>query len=104
MAYADAVDAGYLPEVPFGTIVLYSFSTAVLFHAAFLEPQNLRSNYVRFLDGLSGGRIVAMARRPLDHFGLDTSRNLAQVLEKLKIDPNPRYSLKIFGNCYPHIA
>lgn len=99
--YNKLVDAGYLPEIPFGTILLYSFSTSVLFHAAFLEPQNLRSSYFRFLYGLSGGRINVMDRKPLDSFGLDTSHHLSNVIKALKLNPNPIYHFKLFGNPYP---
>lgn len=80
------VDAGYLPKVPHGTVLLYCFSTAILFHAALLEPQNLRPSYYKFLHGLSGGRIAVMSRKCLDPFGLETSKYHEEVMKKLKLD------------------
>lgn len=81
------VDAGYLPEIPYGTVLLYSFSTAVLFHAALLEPHNLRQSYYKFLYGLSGGRISLMDRECLDPFGLSTSLHHSEVLKRLRLEP-----------------
>lgn len=56
ISYNIGTDAGYLPKVPYFTFVLYCASTATLFHAATLEPANLRSSYWKFLHSLSGGR------------------------------------------------
>lgn len=49
---------GLLPSLPGAGILLYSVSTAMLFHAAIWEPQNLRPSYWDFLQGISGGRLV----------------------------------------------
>lgn len=78
----DNVEKGLVPEVKWFVIFLYCFSTAVLFHAAIVEPTNLRSSYFKFLYNLSGGRIAAMARGPLDAFGLQSSKQLEEVLRK----------------------
>lgn len=56
LSYNMGCDAGYLPKVPHSTLFLYCASTATLFHAAILEPTNLRSSYWKFLHSLSGGR------------------------------------------------
>lgn len=56
ISYNIGIDAGYLPKIPHFTFLLYSVSTATLFHAATLEPTNLRSSYWKFLHSLSGGR------------------------------------------------
>ena len=80
------VESGYLPKIPYGTILLYCFSTAVLFHTAILEPQNLRPSYYKFLHSLSGGRIAVMNRECLDPFGLDTSKHHRDVMTKLKLN------------------
>ncbi|KAJ9594711.1 hypothetical protein L9F63_013985 [Diploptera punctata] len=80
--YNDSIQKGYVPELPGAIVLLYSFATAVLFHAAVLEPQNLRPSYWKFLHGLSGGRISAMDRKCLDAFGLGTSQSLAETLVK----------------------
>ncbi|XP_046746762.1 transmembrane protein 135-like [Diprion similis] len=88
----SGVASGKLPEVKWFIIVLYCFSTAILFHAAIIEPQNLRSSYWKFLHNLSGGRIATMARKPLDEFGLGTSASLAEVLRKTQTTDQISYS------------
>nr|CAD7441978.1 unnamed protein product [Timema bartmani] len=78
--YNDAVEKGYLPKLPGFTILLYSISTAILFHAAVLEPHNLRPSYWKFLFTISGGRISAMDRTSLDVFGLKSSQGLLEAV------------------------
>ncbi|XP_069691997.1 transmembrane protein 135-like isoform X2 [Periplaneta americana] len=80
--YVDSIQKGYVPELPGANILLYSFSTAILLHAALVEPQNLRSSYWKFLYNISGSRIAVMNRKPLDAFGLGTSAALMEVLAK----------------------
>lgn len=92
ISYNIGIDAGYLPKVPHFTFILYSLSTAVLFHAALLEPMNLRTSYWKFLQSLSGGRIAAMNRNCLDVYGLKTSQQLDRVLDAT----NTRKNLKVF--------
>lgn len=87
-------------------IFLYCLSTATLFHAALVEPQNLRLSYWKFLYDLSGGRsvsfdlilhssrvlfslkkffrIATMSRLPIDEFGLESSRQLQDILQKTR--------------------
>ncbi|XP_059472631.1 transmembrane protein 135-like isoform X1 [Neocloeon triangulifer] len=69
VAYNAASAKGYLPELPWATILLYCFSTAVLFHAAVLEPRSLRPSYWRFLLGISGGRFFDINRECLTKYG-----------------------------------
>lgn len=88
----SGVEAGKVPEVKWFVIILYCFSTAVLFHAAIIEPQNLRSSYWKFLHNLSGGRIATMARTPLDRFGLGSTISLAEVLRKTNTTDKISYS------------
>lgn len=56
ITYNIGVEHGYLPRIPHFTFILYCFSTAMLFHAATMEPLTLRQNYFKFLHSLSGGR------------------------------------------------
>jgi len=42
-------------------LFLYSFFTAVLFHAGILEPKSLRPSYYKFLQAISGDRLVKFA-------------------------------------------
>lgn len=84
ITYNLGIERGYLPKIPGFTNFLYSFSTAVLFHAAILEPTNLRPSYWKFLHSISGGRIACMNRDPLDVWGLNTSESLQKVLTATK--------------------
>ncbi|XP_029166358.1 transmembrane protein 135-like [Nylanderia fulva] len=92
LLWNDGVENEKLPEIKWFVIFLYCFSTATLFHAAIIEPQNLRSSYWRFLYTMSGGRIAAMSRLPLNMFGLETSKNLQEVLRKTKTTDQINYS------------
>ncbi|XP_011342047.1 transmembrane protein 135 isoform X2 [Ooceraea biroi] len=84
LLWNDAVENKKVPKVTWFAILLYCFSTALLFHVAIIEPQNLRSSYWRFLYNMSGGRIAVMSRELLDVFGLETSKNLQNVLMRTK--------------------
>lgn len=81
ISYNMLADEGYLPHVPGGTILMYCAFTAVLFHAASLEPLNLRTSYWKFLQNLSGGRIAVMDRRRFDAWGLDTHSQIMKTVE-----------------------
>ncbi|KAJ8924714.1 hypothetical protein NQ315_000866 [Exocentrus adspersus] len=87
ITYNLGIDKGVFPKVPGFTEFLYCFSTAILFHAAILEPTNLRPSYWKFLHSISGGRIACMSRIPLDVWGLDTSESLKKVLAQTKTVP-----------------
>ncbi|XP_076272486.1 transmembrane protein 135-like isoform X1 [Rhynchophorus ferrugineus] len=87
ITYNLGIQKGYLPKVPGFTEFLYCLSTGILFHAALIEPTNLRPSYWKFLHTISGGRIACMAREPLDVFGLKTSESLIKVLKSTKTVP-----------------
>ncbi|XP_057655213.1 transmembrane protein 135-like [Diorhabda carinulata] len=87
VTYNLGIDKGVVPKVSGFTELLYCFSTAVLFHAAILEPTNLRPSYWKFLHSISGGRIACMARAPLDVWGLNSTDSLNNVLMKTKTVP-----------------
>ncbi|KAF2898930.1 hypothetical protein ILUMI_07244 [Ignelater luminosus] len=95
ITYNLGIDRGILPKVPGFTIFLHSFSTAILFHAALLEPTTLRPSYWKFLHSLSGGRIAHMNRNLLDVWGLETSQGLIQVLKQTNTVP----VIKSIGGC-----
>ncbi|XP_049804819.1 transmembrane protein 135-like isoform X2 [Schistocerca nitens] len=78
--YRNGVDKGWWPELPGATVLLYCLSTAILFHAAVVEPNNLRPSYWKFLHRVSGGWIADINRKPLDVYGLESSKALAKVL------------------------
>lgn len=78
--YRNGVNKGWWPELPGATILLYCISTAILFHAAVVEPNNLRPSYWKFLHRVSGGWIADINRKPLDVYGLQSSKALDKVL------------------------
>ncbi|XP_076753705.1 transmembrane protein 135 [Xylocopa sonorina] len=82
LLWNDLVEKQITPEIKWFPIILYCFSTAVLFHVAILEPSLLRSSYWKYLYNSSGGRTASMARIPLDPFGLESSKQLADVVKK----------------------
>ncbi|XP_050295670.1 transmembrane protein 135-like [Anthonomus grandis grandis] len=87
ITYNIGIQKGYVPKIPGFTEFLYCLSTGILFHAAILEPTNLRASYWKFLHSISGGRIACMAREPLDIWGLNTSASLETVLKATKTIP-----------------
>lgn len=92
LVWNDGVERKKLPEVKWFVLLLYSFSTAVLFHAAIVEPQNLRQSYWKFMYTMSGGRVAAMSRLPLEEFGLNTYNSLQEVLKKTNTTDKHVYS------------
>ncbi|KAK9294584.1 hypothetical protein QLX08_010844 [Tetragonisca angustula] len=84
LSWNDLVEQNIVPEVKWFVIFLYCFCTAVLFHVAIFEPHLLRSSYWKFLYAISGGRIATMSRIPLNVFGLESTKHLADVLKKTK--------------------
>jgi hypothetical protein len=93
ISYNMLADEGYVPHVPGATIFLYCAFTAVLFHAASLEPLNLRQSYWKFLQNLSGGRIAVMDRRRFDQWGLDTHAQIMKVIETTKTTSDIKFAL-----------
>lgn len=85
--YIKGSNNGVFPELPKANILFYCFATAILFHAAILEPHNLRPSYWKFMQSLSGGTVGLMDRQCLDVFGLKSSESLERVLKKYKTVP-----------------
>lgn len=84
ITYNIGVEKKIVPSVPGFTILLYCVSTATLFHAATMEPKNLRPSYWKFLVNLSGNRILYMDRKPFDVYGLETSKAVAQMVKRTR--------------------
>lgn len=82
ISYNLGVEKGYFVEVPYASVFFHAFSTAILFHVAIVEPQNLRPSYWKFLQSMSNGRVAQMDRKCIDAFGLKTSESLAAVLAR----------------------
>ncbi|KAF5300689.1 hypothetical protein FQA39_LY11051 [Lamprigera yunnana] len=91
ITYMIGIDKGILLHIPGFTIFLYCLSTAILFHAALMEPANLRPSYWKFLHSISAGRVASMNRIPLDVWGLKTTEQLAHVLKATNTKPGVKY-------------
>ncbi|XP_041351724.1 transmembrane protein 135-like [Gigantopelta aegis] len=74
LLYFKGIKAGVLPYIKCADIVIYSISTAFAFHAAVLEPHNLRPAYWKFLLRVTGNRFAQMNRRLVDVFGTNASK------------------------------
>lgn len=85
--YIKGSSDGLFPDLPQANVFFHCFSTAILFHAAILEPHNLRPSYWKFLQSVSGGSIGLIDRHCLDTFGLKSSESLERVLKKYKPVP-----------------
>ncbi|KAL5239737.1 hypothetical protein ACI65C_007147 [Semiaphis heraclei] len=85
--YIKGSNDGLFPDLPQANIFFHCFSTAILFHAAILEPHNLRPSYWKFLQSVSGGSIGLIDRHCLETFGLNSSASLERVLTKYKPVP-----------------
>ncbi|XP_053971782.1 transmembrane protein 135-like [Hylaeus volcanicus] len=92
LLWNDLVEKEIVPEVKGFVIFLYCVSTALLFHVAIVEPQLLRPSYWKFLCNVSGDRIAAMSRIPIDKFGFETRKHLAEVLKKTNTTDKRIYS------------
>lgn len=88
-------EEGILPPIPkFMLLFLYSFFTAVLLHAAILEPQSLRPSYYKFLQAISGDRLGRLNLSAFDVFGLRTQQQALDTIwgmnvVKEKVPPLP---------------
>ncbi|GLV45918.1 uncharacterized protein CBL_11715 [Carabus blaptoides fortunei] len=91
LTYNMGIESGHVPQVPGFTKILYCFSTAILFHAGIIEPNNLRPSYYKFLHNLSGGRISRMDRTALDVWGCESTKQIAITLRKTKTDTIVRH-------------
>uniref|UniRef100_A0A286XZJ8 Transmembrane protein 135 n=1 Tax=Cavia porcellus TaxID=10141 RepID=A0A286XZJ8_CAVPO len=88
--YFKGIQAGKVPYFPHADTIIYSISTAICFHAAVMEVQNLRPSYWKFLLRLTKGRFAVMNRKVLDVFGTDASKYFQDFTPRL----DPRYTVE----------
>ncbi|OCT93279.1 hypothetical protein XELAEV_18016345mg [Xenopus laevis] len=87
--YFKGIEAGKCPYFPHADSVIYAVSTAVCFHAAVMEVQNLRPSYWKFLLRLTKGRFSLMNRKVLDVFDSEASKTFNNYVPKL----DPRFCI-----------
>ncbi|XP_076079716.1 transmembrane protein 135-like isoform X4 [Mytilus galloprovincialis] len=63
--YFKGISKGLVPYIKCADIIIYSLSTALVFHAAVVEPHNLRPAYWRFLLNVTGNKFAMMNRQIL---------------------------------------
>ncbi|XP_060597965.1 transmembrane protein 135-like isoform X2 [Ruditapes philippinarum] len=66
MLYFKGIASGSVPYIKCADIIIYSISTAIVFHAAVIEPHNLRPAYWNFLLRVTGNKFAGMNRKLLD--------------------------------------
>ncbi|XP_053969418.1 transmembrane protein 135 [Anastrepha ludens] len=96
IGYNLGIQEGVLPRVPGFMLYLYSFCTALLFHAGILEPKTIRPSYFKFLQAISGDRLNRFNVEPFDVYGQNASQQMKEVSRKLNIinqAPLPKCSL-----------
>lgn len=72
--YFKGIESNIVPYIRWADVLLFSVSTAVIFHTAVFEPQNLRPAYWRFLNNVTDGRFRLMNRHLLTGFGTDAAQ------------------------------
>ncbi|XP_048767436.2 transmembrane protein 135-like isoform X2 [Ostrea edulis] len=72
--YFKGITRGFLPYIRCADIIIYSLSTAFVFHVAVLEPHNLRPAYWSFLLKVTGNRFSMMNRKLLEPLYKDAAK------------------------------
>ncbi|XP_011209523.1 transmembrane protein 135 [Bactrocera dorsalis] len=96
ISYNLGIKEGVLPHISGFTLFLYSFCTAVLFHAGILEPKTIRPSYYKFLYAISGERINRFNLEPFNIYGQNASEQMQEVSRQLNLvnkSPLPKFSL-----------
>ncbi|KHJ99987.1 hypothetical protein OESDEN_00050 [Oesophagostomum dentatum] len=96
--YWNLVEAGVVPVVPYGDIILYTLSTGYLLFQSVIEPQSIRKGYLSFLKQMTGGRVNLFNRDLYEHFGFQSKLlypNYQPVLNPKYVTLNPMLYQKI---------
>ncbi|XP_064404607.1 transmembrane protein 135-like [Halichondria panicea] len=80
--YFKAVEKGYAKSWYYGDAVLFSISTAIVFHSLFFDAHHLREAYFKFIDRVTRGRILLMNYEVIDQFGTNASLRPMQLLRE----------------------
>ncbi|XP_060067446.1 transmembrane protein 135-like [Ylistrum balloti] len=66
--YFKGIEKNLLPYIACADIIIYSISTAFVFHTAVVEPHNLRPAYWNFLLRVTGNKFALMNRQLIEPF------------------------------------
>ncbi|XP_062601770.1 transmembrane protein 135-like isoform X1 [Saccostrea cucullata] len=72
--YFKGISRGFFPYIRCADIIIYSISTAFVFHVAVLEPHNLRPAYWTFLLKVTGNKFSLMNRKLLEPLYKDAAK------------------------------
>ena len=72
--YFKCADDGKVPILPWFDSILYGLSTALVLHAAVVEPQAMRPSYYKFLKRLTGGYFDQVNRPMMNCYGTCSSK------------------------------
>ncbi|KAK6031389.1 hypothetical protein OSTOST_02462, partial [Ostertagia ostertagi] len=96
--YNTLEERGIVPSIPYGDVILYTFSTGYVLWQTVIEPQAIRKGYLNFLDGITGNRIGMFNRDLYEHFGFQSKLlypNAQPVLNPKYVTINPMLYQKI---------
>ncbi|PIO77596.1 hypothetical protein TELCIR_00303 [Teladorsagia circumcincta] len=96
--YNTLEERGIVPSIPYGDVILYTFSTGYVLWQTVIEPQAIRKGYLNFLDGITGNRIGMFNRDLYEHFGFQSKLlypNAQPVLNTKYVTLNPMLYQKI---------
>ncbi|XP_077488296.1 transmembrane protein 135-like [Amblyomma americanum] len=74
LVYLKSAERQLVPKFKGAAVWLYAVCTSIMLYVAILEPHNLRPQYRKFLDDISGKLLSQINRFPLDMLGLHSSQ------------------------------
>ncbi|KAH8021223.1 hypothetical protein HPB51_013324 [Rhipicephalus microplus] len=74
LVYLKSAERQLVPKFESAAVWLYAVCTSIMLYVAILEPHNLRPQYRKFLDDISGRLMSQINRFPLDMLGLHSSQ------------------------------
>lgn len=75
LVYLKSAERRLVPKFDDAAVWLYAVCTSIMLYVAILEPHNLRPQYRKFLDDISGKLMSTINRVPLDQLGLHSSQS-----------------------------
>ena len=92
--YHQGVDVGLIPRIPGFGILVYSLSTAFLFHASVLEPHNVKPAYWKFLMRITNNKYKNTACTKFLFLYLT---NCCVIFDKFRFGEMNRHLINVMG-------
>lgn len=93
LVYLKSAEQNIVPTFSNAAEVLYALCTGIMLYVAIIEPHNLRPQYLKFLDEVSGNMLGRINRYPLDILGHHSSRTFPDFFP---LDLNRRFVSRQF--------